>query len=160
MAGPIRYVRSCGPSYSFLSTARGRQLHIRHSSKDIRVIFYWPVSFIWSLTLFLITFRFFGVTVGRWCAFWGVILTLQGIFDYTFAQKFWIQTQPTTQFSFVVMPWCPCYLSFFELLRRTLGFCTFILHTTSFGGNILLFYHLSPELRAGYFLLCFVWRTS
>lgn len=37
-----------------------------------------------------------------------------------------------------------------------MGFCTFILHTTSFGGNILLFYHLNPELRAGCFfaLLC------
>lgn len=26
------------------------------------------------------------------------------LFDYTFAQNFWIQTLPTTQFSFVVMP--------------------------------------------------------
>lgn len=35
-----------------------------------------------------------------------------------------------------------------------MGFCTFILHTTSFVvGNILLFYRLNPELRAGYLLL-------
>lgn len=49
---------------------------------------------------------------------------------------------------------CLFFFFFLESLRRTLGSCTFILHTTSFVvGNILLFYRLNPELRAGYLLL-------